>query len=77
MKLNQLFEKENPTDTITVDVPLLIRLLEYAHEDAKDDQSLHFLAEDLVKMMKKKDMLGMSDYDKLTSRAIQHDRTVK
>ena len=77
MKLNQLFEKADKTDLVTVDVPLLIRLLEYAHEDAKDDQSLHFLAEDLIEMMKKKDMLGMSDYDKLTSRATQHDGIVE
>jgi hypothetical protein len=31
----------NPKDTITVDVPLFIRLLEYAREDAKTDMDLH------------------------------------
>jgi len=30
----------NPQDKITVDVPLFIRLLEYAREDAKTDIDL-------------------------------------
>ncbi len=31
----------NPKDTIKLDVPLFIRLFEYATEDAKDDMDLH------------------------------------
>ena len=33
--------QSNPTDIISVDVPLFIRLLEYAREDAKTDMDLH------------------------------------
>jgi hypothetical protein len=32
-------------DSIKLTLPLFIRLLEYAREDAKEDLSLHFVAE--------------------------------
>ncbi len=35
----------NPTDKLTLDVPLFIRLLEYAKEDAKTDMDLHTATE--------------------------------
>lgn len=35
----------NLSDKITVDVPLFIRLLEYAREDAQTDMDLHNVAE--------------------------------
>jgi hypothetical protein len=34
----------NPKDIIKLDVPLFIRLLEYAREDAKSDMDLHKVA---------------------------------
>jgi hypothetical protein len=34
----------NPKDIIKLDIPLLIRLLEYAREDAKTDMDLHNVA---------------------------------
>lgn len=38
------------TETVLeVNVPLLLRLLEYAREDANSDLDLHFLTENLVK----------------------------
>jgi len=40
----------NPADKITVDVPLFIRLLEYAREDAKTDMDLHKVAENILSM---------------------------
>ena len=40
----------NPQDTITVDVPLFIRLLEYAREDAQTDMDLHDLADRAIKL---------------------------
>jgi hypothetical protein len=43
---NKLIEsKNNTTDTITMDVPLFIRMLEYAKEDAKTDMDLHIATE--------------------------------
>ena len=54
---------KNPTDTVTVDIPLLIRLLEYAREDAKTDMDLHSVAEKLIAFSKEHDTLTMAQYD--------------
>jgi hypothetical protein len=56
-------KEENPEDVIMMDVPLLIRMLEYAREDAKTDMDLHFAAENLIALCKKGVTLTMDDYD--------------
>ena len=55
----------NPTDTVKLDIPLLIRLLEFAKEDASDDMDLHDLAEKLVAGSQRGCTLTMKDYDRL------------
>lgn len=50
-------------DKITMDVPLFIRLLEFAREDAKDDMELHTMTENAVELGEK--TLTMKDYDKI------------
>jgi hypothetical protein len=57
--------KMNPKDTIKVDVPLFIRLLEYAREDAKDDMDLHRVAENAIDLSRFAGTLGMMDYEAL------------
>ena len=57
----------NPTDTVKLDVPLLIRLLEFAKEDAVDDMALHDLAEKLIAGCARGKTLSMKDYDSLVS----------
>jgi hypothetical protein len=52
----------NPKDTIKLDVPLFIRLLEYAREDAKDDMDLHRVAENAIDLSRFAGTLGMIDY---------------
>jgi hypothetical protein len=52
----------NPKDTIKLDVPLFIRLLEYAREDAKDDMDLHRVAENAIELSRYAGTLGMVDY---------------
>lgn len=44
---------------IKLSVPLFIRLLEWAREEAKTDMSLHFIAE----YVSNKDELAMKDYE--------------
>lgn len=61
-------EKKNPVDTITVDVPLFIRMLEYAKEDAKTDMDLHSVTENAIKLSDK-GVLGMSDYENIVGNA--------
>jgi len=66
MKLSEVFdqqEQDNPTDTITIDVPLMIRLMEYAKEDARDDMALHSVAERLTQLAAEGRTLSMEDYD--------------
>jgi TfoX/Sxy family transcriptional regulator of competence genes len=60
-------QTHNPTDKITLDVPLFIRLLEYAREDAKTDMDLHNVAEKAVAASETGKTLTMSDYDALVA----------
>lgn len=55
----------NTPDTVTVDVPLMIRLFEYAREDAKSDMDLHDVAERLIAMSTEGQVLTMADYDEI------------
>jgi hypothetical protein len=55
----------NPKDKITLDVPLFIRLLEYAREDAKTDMDLHDVAEKAIELSSTGNTLTMTDYDKI------------
>lgn len=52
----------NPEDVIHLGVPLLIRLLEYARENAKDDMDLHNAAEKMIELSKEGHVLHMKDY---------------
>ena len=60
-------EEEQPDaiDIITLDVPLFIRMLEYAKEDAADDMDLHDVATKTIALSKQKGILSMEDYDAL------------
>ena len=53
----------NPTDKLTIDVPLFIRLLEYAKEDAKTDVDLHTATENALALSETGKTLTMDDYD--------------
>lgn len=57
-------ESADAVDTVTLDIPLMIRLLEYAREDAKDDMDLHNVAEQLIKLGKS-GTLTMDRYDEI------------
>jgi len=56
---------EDIPDIIAVDVPLFIRLLEFAREDAGDDMDLHEVAERAIEAVKARGVLSMDDYDVL------------
>jgi hypothetical protein len=61
--LNKPEVSVNPTDTVKVDIPLLIRLLEFAREDANTDMDLHDLAEKLIAAGARGKTLTMRDYE--------------
>lgn len=57
----------NVVDTIRMDVPLFIRLLEYAREDAKTDMDLHNVTEKAISLSVDGGTLTMSDYNNIIS----------
>jgi hypothetical protein len=59
----KLQEAENPVDVVTLDVPLLIRIMEYAREDAKTDMDLHNVAQHMIELSKSSQTLSMNDYE--------------
>jgi hypothetical protein len=58
-------KEEDKIDIITMDVPLFIRALEYAKEDAQEDMDLHDFAERAIAATKEQGILQMDDYDML------------
>jgi hypothetical protein len=64
-----LNEQEDAVDTITMDVPLFIRMLEYAREDAKEDVDLHDITEKAITLGKERGILQMDDYNEIVGAA--------
>ena len=58
---------DNPTDVINVDVPMLIRVLEFAREDAQSDVDLHKVAERLIELSADGRTVTMDDYNAVVS----------
>jgi len=66
MKLiNLLLEETNPEDKVILDIPLFIRLLEYAREDAQADVDLHFMADNAIRLSTEGETLTMDHYDQI------------
>jgi hypothetical protein len=57
----------NFDSTISLSIPLLIRMMEYAKEDAKTDMDLHFATENMIQLAKTKKSLHMDDYESIVS----------
>jgi hypothetical protein len=55
-------DQTDVVDTVTLDVPLLLRMLEYAKEDAKSDLDLHDVTERMISLAKT-GTLSMQHYD--------------
>jgi hypothetical protein len=58
-------KRTDKLDTVTLDIPLLIRLLEYSREEIKTDAQLHILADKLIRASKMNDVLTMKQYSRL------------
>ena len=55
----------NPADTVTVDIPLLIRLFELCREDYKEDIQIHELTEQMIRLSGGGKTLTMDDYEEI------------
>jgi len=63
-------EETNPTDKITMDVPLFIRMLEYAREDAKTDMDLHDVTEKALALSTSGATLTMANYENIAGKSL-------
>ena len=70
---NRKQSKSNPIDTITMDVPLFIRMMEFAREDAKSDLDLHDVAEKAISLSNNGKTLTMSDYEAMFGDMLNED----
>ena len=66
-------EQDVAPKTLTFDLPLFIRLLEYAREEAKVDADLHFIAANAEKMMVNAEYLTMDDYELLLGKTTKNE----
>jgi hypothetical protein len=69
--------KENPIDCVKMDIPFLIRIMEYAKEDAKTDMDLHSATEKMIGLSKNGKILTMYDYDAIFKNNINENTTKK
>lgn len=67
----------NPTDTVSMDIPFLIRVMEYSKEDAKTDMDLHAATEKMISVSKSGKTLTMDDYDSIFSKKEEVNETSK
>jgi hypothetical protein len=58
-----VYESKDAQDVVQMDVPFLIRALEYAREDAKDDMDIHSKIERMISMTRAGQVLAMKDYE--------------
>ena len=76
---NDIYEnldKSDPVDTITMDVPLFIRMLEYAREDATEDEDLHKVTDLAISLTKEMGILTMDSYDDIVGGAVEDDEVL-
>ena len=63
---------EDPVDTVTMDVPLLTRVLELSRESVKSDADLHKIITRMLDL-KNNGILTMNDYDKIAGTQANQD----
>ena len=58
----RIHREDDEIDAVTLDIPLFLRLLEYAKEDAKSDMDLHNVTEKAIELSKQGGTLSMNHY---------------
>jgi hypothetical protein len=70
-KIKEFFSQpipgEDAIDTISMDIPLFLRMLEYAREDAQQDVDLHDVTQRAIELNKAKPFLSMEDYNEIAA----------
>lgn len=73
----KLKENVNPIDKITMDIPLFIRMLEFAREDAKSDLDLHDATEKAIALSEIGRTLTMADYETIVNGQPTHENKIR
>ena len=53
----------NPKSTVELSIPLLLRILEFAKDDAASDEELRKVANNIIELSKVAGELGMIDFE--------------
>jgi hypothetical protein len=72
-KSDHMTEAVDKKDTITFDIPLLIRVLEFAREDLKSDINLHKMVERLLSI-RGRGVLTMNEYGRIIKEEVESER---
>jgi hypothetical protein len=56
-------EDTDGIDSVSLDIPLLMRIMEYSKEDARDDMALHHVVDKLIELSQSGKTLTMDHYD--------------
>jgi len=79
-KIKEFFSQpipgEDAIDTISMDIPLFLRMLEYAREDAQEDVDLHDVTQRATELSKMKPFLSMEDYNEIVAAPQEIDEEV-
>lgn len=80
-KVQEFFSQPMPgqdaIDTISMDIPLFLRMLEYAKEDAQEDVDLHDVTQRATELSKTKPFLSMEDYNEIVAAPQEIDEVIK
>lgn len=76
-KLRSISESSDSVDVVSIDVPLLTRLLEYAHEDVKDDAELHVVLTKVIELSKENTTLTMDNYNDIVGMTQANESKIK
>jgi hypothetical protein len=80
-KVQEFFSQPMPDqdaiDTISMDIPLFLRILEYAKEDAQEDVDLHDVTQRATELSKAKPFLSMEDYNEIVAAPQEIDEVIK
>ena len=54
---------KNPKSTVELSIPLLLRILEFAKDDASSDEELRKVANNMIELSRVAGELGMIDFE--------------
>jgi len=72
-----IHEDDNPEDVVKLDIPLLLRIMEYSKEDAETDMDLHHVVDKLVDLSASGETLDMNNYNEIMGSVTEADASAE